>query len=44
MESREHNGAYVSLLIFNNMLIFGKEAFFILSFLNMATNHIISQM
>ena len=44
MESREHNGAYVSPLIFNNRLIFGKEAFYILFVLNMATNLIISQM
>ena len=44
MESRENNGAYVSPLIFTNRLIYGKEAFFILFILNMATNHITSQM
>ena len=43
MESTEQTGAYIYPPICTNCLIFGNGAFFILSFLNMLTNPIISQ-
>ena len=43
MGSLEHNRGNISSLIGGNMLNFGMEAFFILFFINNATNLVISQ-